>query len=104
MKEIKRDELKQKLDNKEVILIEVLNREKYEKSHIKGAINIPLEEIGAESKERFNKNDQIVVYCSDHECTASPKAAKKLEDLGFENVYHYKGGKKDWKESDFPME
>lgn len=104
MKEIKREELKQKLENNEVILIEVLDRESYEKSHIKGAINIPLEDIGAEAKDRFDKDDEIVVYCSDYECTASPKAARKLDDLGFENVYHYKGGKKDWKDSGLPME
>lgn len=104
MKEINVDELKQKLENKDVILIEVLDKESYEKSHIKGAINIPLKEIGAEAKKRFNKGDEIVVYCSDHECSASPLAAKKLNDLGFKNVYHYKGGKKEWKESGLPME
>ena len=104
MKEINTEELKQKLKNKEVILIEVLDKENYEKSHIKGAINIPLKVIGAEAKKRFNKGDEIVVYCSDHECRASPSAAKKLDNLGFENVYHYKGGKKEWEESGLPME
>ena len=27
---------------------------------------------------------------------ASPKAAKKLEEEGFTNVYDYEGGTKDW--------
>jgi rhodanese-related sulfurtransferase len=104
MKEINIEELKQKIESNEVILVEVLDKESYEKSHIKGAINIPLKEIGAEAKERFNKDDEIVVYCSDNQCTASPSAAKKLDNLGFKNVYHYKGGKKEWKESGQPME
>ncbi len=104
MKEIKFDELKKKLENNEVTLIEVLDREQYEKEHIKGAINIPLKEIGAEARKRFSKEDAIVVYCSNYECTASPSAGKKLEDLGFTNVYHYGGGKKEWKEEGLPME
>jgi rhodanese-related sulfurtransferase len=104
MKNINIEELEQKLRNEEVILVEVLDKESYEKSHIKGAINIPLKEIGAQAKKRFNKGDEIVVYCSDRECKASPSAAKKLDNLGFENVYHFKGGKKEWKESGLPME
>ena len=104
MQEIKIDELKKKLDNDEVILIEVLDPGSYEKEHIRSAINIPLKEIGAEAKKRFSKDDPIVVYCSDYECTASPAAAKKLENLGFTNVYHYGGGKKEWKGEGLPME
>ncbi|MFW5760098.1 MAG: rhodanese-like domain-containing protein [Cyclobacteriaceae bacterium] len=104
MKIIDLETLKKKLENDEVTLIEVLNKEEYEKSHIKGAINIPLKNIGAEAKERFETDDEIVVYCSDEECTASPTAAKKLEDLGFKNVYHFEGGKKEWKEAGHPME
>ena len=104
MKTIKRDELKEKLDNNEVNLVEVLDEEDFDKEHIKGAINIPLERIGTEAKEKFDEDDQIVVYCSDFDCSASPTAAKKLEGLGFKNVYDYQGGKKDWKEAGLPME
>ena len=104
MKTIKLDELKKKLDNENVKLIEVLDEDAYKKEHIKGAINIPLERIGTEAKDRFNMNDEIVVYCSNFDCSASPTAAKKLSNLGFKNVYDFEGGKKQWKEADLPME
>ncbi|MFP4024049.1 MAG: rhodanese-like domain-containing protein [Thiohalospira sp.] len=104
MKTIKRDELKEKLDNNEVKLVEVLSEEDYNKEHIKGAINIPLERIGTEAKDKFDKDDQIVVYCSNFDCSASPAAAKKLDNLGFKNVFDYQGGKKDWKDAGLPME
>lgn len=104
MKTIKRDELKEKLDNNEVKLVDVLNEEDYNQEHIKGAINIPLERIGTEAKDKFNKDDQIVVYCSNFDCSASPAAAKKLDGLGFKNVFDYQGGKKDWKDAVLPME
>ena len=104
MKTITKEELKDKLDNKGLILIEVLSEEKYKDEHIKGAINIPLKKIGMEARERLKKDDFIVVYCSNYDCSASPTAAKKLTDLGFENVYDYEGGKKEWKEAGLPME
>jgi len=100
---IDRDELEEKLAKDEITLIEVLDEEEYERNHIKGAINVPLSEIGREIKGKFSQDEEIVVYCADRSCGASPKAAKKLDKLGFENVFDYQGGKKDWKEAGNPM-
>jgi len=104
MREINRKELKDKLNKDDVTLIEVLEPAEYEKGHIKHAINIPLETIVTEAREKFPFDEEIVVYCSDYDCTASPAAAKKLEDTGFKNIYHYPGGKKDWREAGLPIE
>jgi rhodanese-related sulfurtransferase len=103
MKIIQTNELKEKLENNDIALIEVLDEEQFKKSHIKGAIHIPLEKISTLARQKFEKDKEIVVYCSDHECTASPIAGKKLEGSGFSNIYHYKGGKKAWKEAGLPM-
>lgn len=104
MEKISKEELMKKLEKHEVTVVEVLKEEEYEKAHIKGAVNIPLEKIGKDSKERFLRDEPIVVYCSDYECTASPDAGTKLETLGFRNVYHYAGGKKEWREAGLPMQ
>lgn len=104
MKKITTDELEQKMKSSDVKLVEVLDEEEYKKAHIKGAVNIPLKKIVTEARDKFNKEDEIVVYCSDKECAASPTAAKKLKDAGFSKVYHYEGGKKAWKEAGLPME
>ncbi|MBS3787236.1 rhodanese-like domain-containing protein [Candidatus Bipolaricaulota bacterium] len=100
---IDRKELEEKLANDDIKLIEVLGEEEYERKHIEGAINVPLSEIGKEIKGRFESDQDIVVYCADSECGASPKAAEKLDQFGFENVYDYEGGKKDWQEEGNPM-
>src|SRR6056297_1439841 len=104
-KTINKEELKKRIDEgSNFALIEVLSPEDYNKEHIKGAINIPVREIGKKANERFNKDDELIVYCSSPTCQASPSAAKKLDRLGFTNVYDFVGGKQEWKEAGFPME
>jgi rhodanese-related sulfurtransferase len=104
-KKIDREELKRKIDSGEgFVLIEVLGKKAYEKSHIKGAVNVPLKDIGHVAKERYDTETEIVVYCADMECQASPKAAQKLEGMGFHKVYDYVKGKKDWIEAGYEME
>jgi rhodanese-related sulfurtransferase len=104
MKTIDKDTLKEKLEKEDVILIDVLDPEEFNKSHIKGAINIPLQKIASEAKKRFKPGDMIVVYCSNKACTASPTAARKLEEVGFTNVHDFEGGKQEWKDAGLPME
>ncbi len=104
MKKITTEQLKEKLDKNDIVLIEVLDEEQYQKSHLPGAINIPVNRIGTEAKQRFDLDQEIVVYCSDAACSASPTAARKLNKLGFEHVYDYEDGKKAWQEAGLPME
>jgi rhodanese-related sulfurtransferase len=102
---IDRETLKAKLDSGEQVnLVEVLAEGEFERLHIKGAQNIPFGKVIEEAKRRFNKEEEIIVYCSDRECKASPKAAEKLETFGFSNVKEYPGGKKEWQEAGYPME
>jgi len=105
VRSITREELKRKIDTEEdLVLIEVLTPAEYEREHIKGAINIPLERVASEVKERFEPDREIVVYCANSACQASPTAAEKLDEIGFEKVYDYTEGKKDRKEAGYPME
>ncbi|WP_339736763.1 rhodanese-like domain-containing protein [uncultured Sunxiuqinia sp.] len=104
MENITTEQLRKKLDKNDIVLIEVLDEEQYQTSHLPGAINIPVSRIGTEVKQRFESDQEIVVYCSDVDCSASPTAAGKLDDLGFEHVYDYEEGKKAWREAGLPME
>lgn len=97
---INREKLENKLENQcGYTLIEVLGEEEYEEGHLPGAINIPLADIGKEVKDELDTEREIIVYCADEGCGASPAAAEKLDKLGFTNVYDYEGGKKDWVEA-----
>jgi rhodanese-related sulfurtransferase len=97
--------LKEKIDRGDHFhLVETLLPQEYEKWHLPGAINIHFNKIAKEARDRFNEDDEIVVYCHDDECNASPIAAKKLESLGFTHVYEFSGGKAAWKEAGYPTE
>ena len=99
------DELKAKMDRGESFhLVETLLPEEFEKWHLPGAINIHFNRIAKQARERLDRNRDIVLYCPDEECNASPIAAKKLEGMGYAHVYEFSGGKRAWKEAGYPVE
>jgi rhodanese-related sulfurtransferase len=107
MQTISRDELKKKMDQKEdMAIVEVLGPESYEEFHLPGAINVPVgKNFESDIQQAVpDKNREVVVYCADTSCDASPKAAEKMENLGYEHVYDYEAGKQDWKGADLPIE
>lgn len=89
--------------NERFVLINVLSEEEFKKSHIPGSINIPLNQtdfIHAVEEAVGDNDAQVVVYCADADCSASPQAARQLEGAGFTNVYDYEGGMDAWREAD----
>jgi phage shock protein E len=46
-------------------VVEVLPPEEYGAYHIKGAINLPLEQLNAQSAAQLDRQRPIVVYCND---------------------------------------
>ena len=98
---ISRDELKGRLDRgEEVVLVETLGPGYYEDAHLPGAINIPHTEVDTLAPEMLpDKSAEVVVYCSNRACQNSPQAARRLDALGYENVYDYEEGKQDWIEA-----
>jgi rhodanese-related sulfurtransferase len=77
-------------------LLDVLPAAVFKKEHIPRAINIPLENLNAESTKTLKKDQAIIVYCADYECDLSARAAWRLESMGFQEVYRYTAGKADW--------
>jgi rhodanese-related sulfurtransferase len=58
-------DLKSKLDQKRVTVVEPLAPERYREAHIPGALNIPPEQIRELAPQLLpNKNGEIVTYCA----------------------------------------
>lgn len=74
-------------------LVEVLPVDEYEELHLRGAINIPLKQLDATSAARLDPERDVVVYCWDALCDMSPRAAARLETLGFTQVHDYAASK-----------
>ena len=106
MAEVDRDQLKRMMDEDVVTLVEVLDEKHFEEFHLPGALNVPLSGDFEQDIEATvpDKSTPVVVYCLDEDCDASPEAAHRMEEIGYERVYDYTGGKTDWKEAGLPIE
>ena len=85
------------------VLIDVLTKADFDKDHIPGARNVPLDtsDFAKEVAEKAagSKSKRVVLYCSGPASDASAKAARLLVDAGFTNVIQYEGGLASWNES-----
>ncbi len=88
---------------KKLLVINVLPEDYYVDCHIKGSVNVPLENLKAYA-ETLDKNMTIVVYCANYACPASRKAWHALNSLGFEHVLAYEGGMAEWYGQGLPAE
>ena len=100
-------DLKQKMDsNADFALVEVLGPETFAEFHIPGAVNVPVDDTFEEGIQKAvpDKNKTVVVYCRDIECHASAKASRRMEALGYQNIFEYHQGKVGWKAAGLPVE
>ena len=93
--------VKEVLFSKNVTIVDVRDEQSYQKGHIPGAINIPVNKYkfdGTEKtfpglrKDRFN-----YVYCYTHYCNLGTKAAKAFASAGYP-VKEIQGGFDAWQE------
>ena len=62
---IKADDLKKILPNNDIYLLDLRDKEQYEKDHLEGSLNCLLKELPNKYKELLtNKKNLIIVYCS----------------------------------------
>jgi rhodanese-related sulfurtransferase len=85
-----------------VPVINVLEEVEFDKAHIPGTTNVPVESSDFVKRvERLagGKDKRVVVYCADKSSKASPKAARTLEDAGFTNVLRFESGTQGWRDA-----
>ncbi len=94
--EIKAEDLKKWMDQKKnIILVDVREKDEHEKGVIPGAKLIPRGFLELRIEEQVPQKDQeIVLYCAGG--TRSALAAKSLHDLGYSKVHSLVGGYSNW--------
>lgn len=85
-------------------IVDVLPEKEYARSHIEGAVSIPLGDLRERAAEVLDARRPVVVYCYDSLCDLSPRAAARLESLGFADVHDYVASKVDWLGAGLPFE
>lgn len=87
-------------------LIDVLPEAAYREFHLRGAINVPLDDRFEEHilKEAPDKYQTIIVYSLNFECKISEQAMQWLLKLNYQSVYDYEPGKIDWNAAQLPIE
>lgn len=89
-KDINIEELK-KMIMEGALLVDVRSPQEYQEGHLKGAKLIPEYEIMKTCRyELKDKNAVIILYCSTG--SRSKKAQRKLEKIGYQNVYNLYNG------------
>jgi rhodanese-related sulfurtransferase len=106
MKEMTREELWQRIEGgDEFVLVDALAPMSFAHSHLPGAINLPPEWVDERGPRRIPDLDtEVVVYCATSTCDSSVIVGNRLVELGYRNVSHYAGGKRDWIEAGLPVE
>lgn len=101
---------------KGVPVFDVRVEEEYKNAHVPGAISIPYKESSAKevgfdpADDQFalnklpkDKNAPLVMYCDGTICWKSYKSATMAIKAGWRNVYWFRGGFPEWKESGMPI-
>ena len=76
-------------------VIDVRTPEEFAAGHLDQAINIDwLDDNFEANVQKLDKTKPVFVYCKTN--TRSPRAARKLEELGFSTIYNMQGGLLKW--------
>jgi rhodanese-related sulfurtransferase len=102
IKTISCEELKEKLDRGDNFkLVMTYHKHAFKAKHIPGSINIDSNE---NADGLIDPTDEIVVYCTNENCTASVFAYRELLRKGFTNIRRFAGGLLAWDEAGYPLE
>ena len=95
----------EKLFSDSILFIDARAEEYYFEGHIPNSIcNDDFDSLVYQIENLISYNYGFVVYCSDDDCGSSEDLAYQLQDQGFTNIYLFKGGWKQWKKNNLPIE
>jgi len=83
------------------LVINVLDEEAYNDCHIAGSIHSDFDKVES-YVQNMSKDSEIILYCSNYACSTSDFVGKKLQSLGYTNVWAYEGGIAEWKQHGLP--
>jgi rhodanese-related sulfurtransferase len=102
-----KEAVKDKMQDHNVVVLNVLPDNDYARMHITGSENLSLglnsSDFVEAVEKKYGKNKFFITYCAGLTCNAGSDAAKALTNKGFK-ANDYPGGMKEWFEAGFPTE
>lgn len=87
-------ELKDRMENGEVLLLDVRPKEEFEEAHIPGAVSIPIDELEGKLAS-LPSNFDVVAYCRGPYCLMSVEAVALMRKKGI-HAYRLEKSVQDW--------
>ena len=98
---VSQDELRKRLEHREVIILDVRPVSEYNAGHIAGARSIPISELNSRLHE-LPKSRRIVAYCRGPYCVFADEAVMRLRTKGYK-AFPLEGGFPEWKLRGLPV-
>jgi rhodanese-related sulfurtransferase len=83
-------------DDDDFVVIDTRELDQYEEAHLKGAINVPLDDMLEDLGRVETHRDKTIALCCNTGSTTSFFAAIYLLENGFENVFNLDQGIQGW--------
>jgi len=102
METISADQLWQRIQDNDVIVLDVRPVSEHNQSHIPRSLSVPLKQL----KERINelpRDIDVVAYCRGPYCVLSPDAVALLKNAGIRAI-RLEEGLPEWKQAGLPVE
>lgn len=99
---INADELLQRAKDGLVSILDVRPEHEYQSGHIRGAINVPIDQLEDHLTE-LDQSKEIIAYCRGPHCILSFDAVEQLRKKGFQ-IRRFEEGFPEWKLAGHPVE
>jgi len=99
---LSREELKARVDQGLVTVIDVRPEKEFAAGHLPGAINIPPDEL-EQRLQTLDTQNEVVAYCRGPHCVYSYDAVEKLREKGIK-ASRLEEGFPEWKGAGYPVE
>ena len=99
---VAREDLLERVERDDVVVIDVRPAEEYEFGHVAGALSIPLDELRSRLAE-IPRDVEVVAYCRGPFCVLAPQAIDILREAGL-RARRLDGGLPEWRAAGRPVE
>ena len=90
------------MNREKAVVVDVCSADEFAKGHVKGAVNVPLDQLQANLEKTVkSKSTPVIMVCAAG--ARSKRAQAVAEKLGYEKVHSLNGGLTAWKEANLPV-